>query len=74
LRWTLDLDADMSTKIITPPKTLLEGAEYTSAAATDVMRTWRKYGWLPKEEREAELKAQQTVKRMKTKERNDANS
>ncbi len=64
----------MSTKIITPPKTLLEGAEYTSAAATDVMRTWRKYGWLPKEEREAELKAQQTVKRMKTKERNDANS
>jgi hypothetical protein len=64
----------MSAKITTPPKTLLQGAEYTSAAATDIERTWRKHGWLPKEEREAELKAQQTVKRMKIKERNDAGS
>ena len=62
----------MSTKIITPPKTLLEGAEYINAASTNVEQTWRKHGWLPKEEREAELKAQQTVKRMKTKERSDA--
>ena len=64
----------MTVKTTTPPKTLLEGAEYISAAATDIERTWRKHGWLPKEEREAELKAQQTVKRMKTKERNDAGS
>ena len=64
----------MSAKITTLPKTLLEGAEYISAAATDIERTWRKHGWLPKEEREAELKAQQTVKRMKIKERNDAGS
>jgi hypothetical protein len=33
-----------------------------------------KFGWIPKQEREAELKAQQTVKRMKNKERNDAGS
>lgn len=64
----------MAVKITIPPKTLLQGAEYTSAAATDVERTWRKHGWLPKEEREAELRAQQAVKRMKTKERTDAGS
>jgi hypothetical protein len=62
----------MTVKIATPRKSLLQGAEYINAASTDIERTWRKFGWLPKAEREAELKAQQTVKRMKTKERNDA--
>jgi hypothetical protein len=62
----------MTDKITTPKKTLLDGAEYINAASTNVEQTWRKHGWLPKEEREAELKAQQTVKRMKTKERSDA--
>lgn len=62
------------TKAAIPSKSLLQGFEYTNAASTDIERTWRKFGWLPKAEREAELKAQQTVKRMKTKERNDAGS
>ena len=62
----------MTDKITIPKKTLLDGAEYINAASTNVEQTWRKHGWLPKEEREAELKAQQTVKRMETKERSDA--
>jgi len=62
------------TKAATPTKSLLQGAEYINAASTDIERTWRKFGWLPKAEREAELKTQQTVKRMKAKERNDAGS
>jgi len=57
---------------VIPKKSLLEGAEYVNAASTDIERTWRKFGWLPKAEREAELKARQTVKRMQTKERSDA--
>jgi hypothetical protein len=64
----------MTVKVTTPGKSLLQGAEYTNAASTDIERTWRKFGWIPKQEREAELKAQQTVKRMKSKERNDAGS
>lgn len=64
----------MTVKITTPRKSLLEGAEYTNAASTDIQQTWRKFGWVPIEEREAELKAQQTVKRIKAKERTDAGS
>ena len=60
------------TKAAIPSKSLLQGFEYINADSTDIERTWRKFGWLPKAEREAELKAQQTVKRMKIKERNDA--
>jgi hypothetical protein len=64
----------MTVKITTPTKHLLQGFDYTNAASTDIAATWRKFGWIPKQEREAELKTQQTVKRMKTKERNDADS
>ncbi len=64
----------MAVKITAPTKSLLQGFEYTSSVSTDIEQTWRKFGWVPKEEREAELKAQQTVKRMKIKERNDAGS
>lgn len=64
----------MTVKIITPSKSLLQGAEYRNSASTDIEATWRKFGWVSKEEREAELKAQQTVKRMKSKERSNAGS
>lgn len=64
----------MTVKITTPRKSLLQGADYTPAAKTDVTKTWRKSGWMPKEEIEAELNAQQTLKRVSRRERTDAGS
>lgn len=35
----------------TEPKRILDPSfQYTPAAATDVQRTWRKYGWVPPSE------------------------
>jgi hypothetical protein len=64
----------MTVKITTPTKHLLQGFDYTNAASTDIAATWRKFGWIPKQEREAELKVQQAVKRIKIRERTDAGS
>jgi hypothetical protein len=44
-------------KTVTPTKTLLQGCEYTPAAATDVSKTWRKFGWIPKHELDAQAQA-----------------
>ena len=55
-----------------PTKTLLEGSEYVPAEKTDVTKTWRRFGWLPKAEAEAELNTQQTLKRVSRRERTDA--
>jgi hypothetical protein len=59
-------------KPVTPTQSLLAGAAYNSAAATDVTRTWRKYGWLPKEE--ADAQAQAKVAMSAAKERSHARS
>jgi hypothetical protein len=44
-----------------PTKTLLQGADYTPAAATDVTKTWRRFGWLPKHEMDAQAQAKAAV-------------
>jgi hypothetical protein len=44
-------------KTATPTKTLLQGCDYTPAAATDVTKTWRKFGWMPKHELDAQAQA-----------------
>jgi hypothetical protein len=64
----------MDVKITFPSKHLLEGCIYTPAAATNVELTWRRFGWLPKQERKAELKVQQFVKRIKIRESTNAGS
>lgn len=35
-----------------PQQTLLQGREYTPAAATNVQATWRKFGWVPPSEQQ----------------------
>ena len=59
-------------KTIHPSKTLLQGADYTPAAATDVSKTWRKFGWLPKHEQDAQAQAKALV--TAAKERRNARS
>lgn len=59
-------------KPIIPSKTLLQGADYTPAAATDVSKTWRKFGWLPKHELDAQAQAKAVV--TMAKERRNARS
>jgi hypothetical protein len=49
-----------------PTKTLAEGCEYTTAAATNVQLTWRRFGWIPMAEVVANEEAKSTVKRAKT--------
>jgi hypothetical protein len=61
-------------KITHPTRSLLQGCEYTPAAKTDITIGWRRLGWLPKAERDAELKAQATVKRARLKEQVNGNS
>lgn len=37
-----------------PPRGLVDPTfEYVPAAATDVMRTWKKFGWVPPSEQKA---------------------
>ena len=49
-----------------PSKHLLEGCNYTPAAATNVELTWRRFGWLPMQERKAKPKHKvQLVQRIK---------
>jgi hypothetical protein len=55
----------MNVKPTIPRITLLQGAHYTSSAATDIQNTWRKFGWVPLSE--AKKPAPQAVS--KTKER-----
>ena len=49
-----------------PTKTLAEGCEYTTAAATNVQLTWRRFGWIPMAEVAANEEAKSTFKRAKT--------
>ena len=49
-----------------PTKTLAQGCEYTTAAATNVQLTWRRFGWIPMAEVAANEEAKSTVKRAKT--------
>lgn len=37
----------MKVKTTTPRTTLLQGANYTPSATTDIRQTWRKHGWVP---------------------------
>ena len=37
----------MKVKTTTPRTTLLQGANYTPSATTDIRETWRKHGWVP---------------------------
>lgn len=37
----------MKVKTTNPRTTLLQGANYTPAATTDIRETWRKAGWVP---------------------------
>jgi len=49
-------------KITYPSKTLAEGCEYTSAAGTNVQLTWRRFGWVPLAELQAQEQPKQAVK------------
>lgn len=51
-------------KITHPTRSLLQGCEYIPAAKTDITIGWRKMGWLPKAELNAEDEAKQAVKRI----------
>ena len=53
-------------KITFPTKSLLQGCDYKSAAHTDIQCTWRKFGWMPLAEVQANDEAKRTVKRAKT--------
>ena len=37
----------MKVKTTNPRTTLLQGANYTPSATTDIRDTWRKFGWVP---------------------------
>ena len=41
---------------VKPHESLLDGREWVPSTQTDVTRTWRKFGWRPIAEIEAELK------------------
>ena len=53
-------------KITFPTKSLAQGFEYTPSNHTDIQCTWRKHGWLPLAEVQANDEAKRTVKRAKT--------
>lgn len=55
-----------------PTKSLMQGFEYVPAAKTDVTKTWRRFGWLPKEEVESDRNAQAAVKRASRKDSTNA--
>lgn len=57
----------MKVKTTTPRTTLLQGANYTPSATTDIRETWRKHGWVPLNE----VKKQATRAVSKAKERRD---
>lgn len=58
----------MKVKTTNPRTTLLQGANYTPAAVTDITETWRKHGWVPLNE----VKKQATKAVSKAKERSNA--
>ena len=47
-------DVEVSAAYLKPATGLLEGREWTPANQTDVTRTWRRFGWKPIAELEAE--------------------
>jgi hypothetical protein len=47
-------DVEVLPATIKPVQGLLEGREWTPASQTDVTRTWRRFGWKPIAEIEAE--------------------
>ena len=53
-------------KITIPTKSLAQGCEYTPSNHTDIQCTWRKFGWMPLAEVQANDEAKRTVKRAKT--------
>lgn len=47
----------MQSKRVNPSQPLLQGRPYTPAAATDVVKTWLRYGWQPpSRERQEEVR------------------
>jgi hypothetical protein len=53
-------------KITYPSKSLAQGCEYRTASHTNIEQTWRKFGWTPLAEVQANDEAKQTVKRAKS--------
>ena len=47
-------DVEVSAAYLKPQHGLLDGREWTPANQTDVTRTWRRFGWRPLAEIEAE--------------------
>ncbi len=48
----------MNVKTITPSLPLANGRPYTPAAATDITKTWERFGWVPPDrKRQAEAMA-----------------
>ena len=47
-------DVEVSAAYLKPATGLLDGREWTPANQTDVTRTWRRFGWRPIAEIEAE--------------------
>lgn len=45
----------MQVKRTVPTQHLLNGRPYTSAAATDVAKTWLRHGWVPPSRQQQEL-------------------
>lgn len=41
----------MEVKRITPTQPLAQGRPYTPAAATDITKTWERFGWVPPDRR-----------------------
>ena len=39
--------------VVPVPQTLLQGKPWVPSNQTDVQATWRKFGWVPKQERRA---------------------
>ena len=48
-----------------PSKSLAQGFEYTPSNLTDIHTTWRRFGWLPLAEVQANDEAKRSVKRAK---------
>jgi hypothetical protein len=53
------------TRLVIPPRTLLDGSPYIPATATDITKTWRKHGWLPREESLLQQMKRSTVTKLK---------